>query len=84
MLRDNMRYLVRDCHYKIYDNIGESRSLYGSSDTTYEEFLNTISLIEEIEKRFISFKESDKEMTTEDFFYIMYGDKLKRKYEIVV
>jgi hypothetical protein len=87
-IKDYMRYIVKTTHYNIHDDIGSSLSLYSRENTTYDEFINTVSLIEEIEDRLIAtnkqIKKENRKLRVEDYFFILYGDKLKRKYEIVV
>ena len=87
-LRDHMRYIIRSTHYEICDDIGKTNLLYGGDDSTYEHFLNSINLINEIEERLLDTKKesyyANREMDIDDYYYVLFGDKLKRKHEEVV
>lgn len=88
-LKSDMRYILRKLHYDLYDmgNIWD----YVTGDMTFEVFVLCIDLIQGIKER-LEIKNIELankglllyHLTVDDYYWILYEDKLKRKYEKVV
>jgi hypothetical protein len=88
-LKYDMRYILRKFHFNFYD----MGSLWDfvSGEMTFEFFVKCIDIIDEMEDRL---KTKGLELsnnglllyhlTVDDYYWILYGDKLKRKYREVV
>ena len=88
-LKSDMRYILRKFHYDLYDmgNIWD----YVTGDMSFEVFVLCVDLIQGIKER-LDEKNLElavyglmlHDLTVDDYYWILYEDKLKRKYEMVV
>lgn len=79
-LKQELRYILRKFHFDLYDmgNIWD----YISGEMSFDIFIKCIDVIDEIGQRLKTKKdETGMIVTVDDYYWILYGDKLKRKYK---
>ena len=79
-LRDTMRYILRTSHYDMNAELGSMWDFI-RNDGGYDDFLKAVDEIESICDRL---KGKENTLDIDEYYYILFGDKLKRKYEKVV
>ena len=89
LMQQEIRYILRKHHFEMYD-MGSIWD-YISGNMTFDVFVNCIDIIADIQCR-LNTKVVELEskglllyhLTVDDYYWILYGDKLKRKYREVV
>jgi len=88
-MQGEIRYILRKHHFDLYD-MGSIWD-YISGNMTFDIFVSCIDIIAELKERVDTKKEElankglfSYHLTVDDYYWILYGDKLKRKYREVV